>query len=38
MPHFATPAEGSWTEHYGLDTAPVSYADSISPDFYEPAV
>ncbi len=27
-------AEGSWTEHFGLDTGPVSYADSISPDHY----
>ena len=36
MPHFAKPAEGSWTEHYPeLGTGPVSYADSISPEFYE---
>jgi phenylpropionate dioxygenase-like ring-hydroxylating dioxygenase large terminal subunit len=36
MPHFAKPAEGSWTEHYPeLGTAPVSYADSITPEFYE---
>lgn len=36
MPHFAKPAEGSWTEHYPeLGTAPVSYADSISPEYYE---
>jgi phenylpropionate dioxygenase-like ring-hydroxylating dioxygenase large terminal subunit len=36
MPHFTKPAEGSWTEHYPeLGTGPVSYADSISPDFYE---
>jgi len=36
MPHFAKPAEGSWTEHYpGLGTGPVSYADSTSPDVYE---
>lgn len=36
MPHFAKPAEGSWTEHYPeLGTAPVSYQDSISPEFYE---
>ncbi|MFA5884810.1 MAG: aromatic ring-hydroxylating dioxygenase subunit alpha [Acidimicrobiia bacterium] len=34
--HFAKPPEGSWTEHYaGLGTEPVSYADSISPEFYE---
>ena len=35
MPHFPKPAEGSWTEHFGLDTAPVSYEDSISPEHYE---
>ena len=36
MPHFAKPAEGSWTEHYPqLGTAPVSYEDSISPEHYE---
>src|SRR3954470_86347 len=36
MPHFAKPAEGSWTEHYPqLDTGPVSYEDSISPEHYE---
>src|SRR5437867_4059018 len=35
MAHFTKPAEGSWTEHFQLDTAPVSYDDSISPDFYE---
>src|SRR4051812_38246160 len=36
MPHFAKPAEGSWTEHYPeLGTDPVSYEDSISPEFYE---
>jgi phenylpropionate dioxygenase-like ring-hydroxylating dioxygenase large terminal subunit len=36
MPHFTKPAEGSWTEHYPeLGTAPVSYDDSISPEFYE---
>jgi phenylpropionate dioxygenase-like ring-hydroxylating dioxygenase large terminal subunit len=35
MPRFAKPAEGSWTEHYPeLGTAPVSYDDSISPEFY----
>src|SRR5262245_62117086 len=33
---FAKPAEGSWTEHYPeLGTAPISYEDSISPEFYE---
>jgi phenylpropionate dioxygenase-like ring-hydroxylating dioxygenase large terminal subunit len=35
MPHFSKPAEGSWTEHFGLDTKPVSYDDSISPAHYE---
>ena len=35
MPHFTKPEEGSWTEHFGLGTGPVSYADSISPEHYE---
>jgi phenylpropionate dioxygenase-like ring-hydroxylating dioxygenase large terminal subunit len=36
MAHFAKPAEGSWTAHYPeLGTEPVSYEDSISPEFYE---
>lgn len=36
MPHFAKPAEGSWTEHYPeLGTGPMSYEDSISPEHYE---
>src|SRR5215468_9851926 len=36
MPHFAKPAEGSWTEHYPhLSTGPVSYDDSITPEHYE---
>jgi phenylpropionate dioxygenase-like ring-hydroxylating dioxygenase large terminal subunit len=36
MPHFTKPAEGSWTAHYPqLGTAPVSYEDSISPEYYE---
>jgi phenylpropionate dioxygenase-like ring-hydroxylating dioxygenase large terminal subunit len=36
MPHFEKPEEGSWTERYPeLGTGPVSYADSISPEFYE---
>jgi phenylpropionate dioxygenase-like ring-hydroxylating dioxygenase large terminal subunit len=35
MSHFPKPPEGSWTEHFGLDTAPVSYWDSISPEQYE---
>jgi len=34
-PRYPKPAEGSWTEHFGLDTSPVSYADSISPEFYK---
>jgi Rieske 2Fe-2S family protein len=34
MPHFPKPAEGSWTEHFGLGTAPVRYDDSITPAFY----
>jgi len=36
MSHFPKPAEGSWTAHFPhLGTAPVSYADSISPEHYE---
>jgi phenylpropionate dioxygenase-like ring-hydroxylating dioxygenase large terminal subunit len=35
MPHFPKPAEGSWTEHFKLDTSPASYDDSISPEHYE---
>ncbi len=36
MSRFPKPAEGSWTEHFpALDTMPVSYADSTSPEFYE---
>ncbi|WP_433631826.1 aromatic ring-hydroxylating oxygenase subunit alpha [Nocardia sp. CA-120079] len=36
MPHFAKPAEGSWTEHYPeLGTGLVSFEDSISPEHYE---
>ena len=35
MPHFTKPPEGSWTEHFGLDTGPVSYEDSISPARFE---
>ncbi|MCX4092925.1 aromatic ring-hydroxylating oxygenase subunit alpha [Nocardia sp. alder85J] len=36
MPHFAKPAEGSWTHHYPhLGTGPVSFEDSISPEHYE---
>lgn len=33
---WAKPAEGSWTEHYPeLGTGPISFRDSISPEFYE---
>ncbi len=36
MARFSKPLEGSWTAHYPeLGTEPVSYEDSISPDFYE---
>ncbi|MGH9091468.1 MAG: aromatic ring-hydroxylating oxygenase subunit alpha [Acidimicrobiales bacterium] len=35
MAHFTKPPEGSWTEHFGLDTGPVSYDDSVTPAFYE---
>jgi phenylpropionate dioxygenase-like ring-hydroxylating dioxygenase large terminal subunit len=36
MPHFTKPAEGTWTGHYPeLGTGPVSYEDSIRPEFYE---
>ncbi|CAO5192119.1 Rieske-like 2Fe-2S protein [Frankia sp. AiPs1] len=36
MPHFAKPAEGSWTAHYpALGTAPIDYNDSIDPAYYE---
>ena len=35
MAHFEKPAEGTWTEHYDLGTAAVTYEDSISPEHYE---
>src|SRR5258705_5889322 len=35
MAHFTKPDEGSWTEHFKIDTQPVSYEDSISPAHYE---
>lgn len=35
MTRSGRPPEGSWTEHYGLGTGPVSFADSISPEFFE---
>src|SRR4051794_4439728 len=35
MPHFSKPDEGTWTQHFGLNTTSVSYEDSISPEHYE---
>jgi phenylpropionate dioxygenase-like ring-hydroxylating dioxygenase large terminal subunit len=36
MSRFPKPPAGSWTEHYpDLGTGPVSYEDSISPEFFE---
>jgi phenylpropionate dioxygenase-like ring-hydroxylating dioxygenase large terminal subunit len=35
MALFPKPAEGSWTEHFKIDTQPLSYEDSISPEHYE---
>jgi phenylpropionate dioxygenase-like ring-hydroxylating dioxygenase large terminal subunit len=35
MARYPKPASGSWSEHYGLGTGTVSYADSISPSFFE---
>ncbi|GGQ33619.1 SRPBCC family protein [Streptomyces mutabilis] len=35
MAHFKKPEEGSWTKHLKVDTEPVSYADSTSPEHYE---
>ena len=36
MAKWPKPPEGSWTEHYPeLGTGPVSFEDSISPEFYE---
>jgi phenylpropionate dioxygenase-like ring-hydroxylating dioxygenase large terminal subunit len=36
VPHFAKPAEGSWTAHYPeLGTSPVDYRDSVDPAYYE---
>ena len=35
MARWPKPQEGSWTQHFGLDTGPISYEDSISPGFYE---
>ena len=37
MPHFANPAEGSWTDHCpALGAAALSYEDSISSTSCEP--
>ncbi|WP_405182126.1 aromatic ring-hydroxylating dioxygenase subunit alpha [Nocardia sp. NBC_01377] len=36
MARWPKPAEGSWTQHYPeLGTEPMSYEDSISPEFFE---
>ncbi|MFI6954921.1 aromatic ring-hydroxylating dioxygenase subunit alpha [Nocardia sp. NPDC050408] len=36
MPRWPKPAEGSWTQHYPeLGIEPMSYEDSISPEFFE---
>src|SRR5215475_11575090 len=36
MTRFPKPSEGSWTERYPeLGTAPISYEDSISPEFHQ---
>jgi phenylpropionate dioxygenase-like ring-hydroxylating dioxygenase large terminal subunit len=35
MAHFTKPESGSWTEHFGFGTGPVSYEDSINPEHYE---
>src|SRR5213592_4286828 len=36
MSPWPKPPEGSWTAHYPeLGTEPISYQDSISPEFYE---
>ena len=35
MARWPKPPEGSWTEYYQLGTEPISYEDSISPEFYE---
>src|SRR5262250_3991243 len=32
---YPKPSEGTWSEHYELGTAPLSYENSISPEFYE---
>ena len=35
MARWPKPSEGSWTEHFGLGKEPISYEDSISPEFFE---
>jgi phenylpropionate dioxygenase-like ring-hydroxylating dioxygenase large terminal subunit len=35
MARHPKPEAGSWSEHFGLGTGTVSYADSISPEFFE---
>ncbi|MFF2846284.1 SRPBCC family protein [Streptomyces sp. NPDC058001] len=35
MPHFPKPEAGSWTEHFKIGTEPLSFEDSVSPEFYE---
>jgi glycine betaine catabolism A len=35
MGRWPKPAPGTWSEHYGLGTGPVSYLDSFSPEFFE---
>src|SRR5262249_16734527 len=35
MARFPKPPEGSWTQHYDLGTEPLSYEDSISPEYFE---
>ena len=34
MSRLPKPPEGSWTEHYGLGTKPVSYEGATSPEYY----
>ena len=36
MARWPKPVEGTWTEHYrDLGTGPISFEDSISPEFYD---
>jgi hypothetical protein len=34
MSRYDKPAEDSWTAHYGSALGPVSYEDSVSPEFF----